>query len=967
MRRATDFQRRRSTWLRFVPILAFCCACFWTFTDRAQAQPVPGSQIRPDFQLHDFDDRRVIHCVRCELSQASVPYDPANTAAPSEKDLWVYGDTVILTSDLINRGRDIRIWARQLEVPKPVLLDVSGTPGRRFEPGTPPPVQGEQGAAGRSGGAGGDGTAAGDVILMVHELVGALRTRAMGGDGGRGQDGGRGGRGTKGGTGRAASCNSRDCGRCTCCSSKIYTGDQGGQGGRGGPGGTGGRGGLGGPGGRFDLYISGELVPADREKCNAGMPSASTVTYCVRGGSQGPAGGAGSGGDGGPGGDGGGNRQWGGGRFGMTGNCCRGDKCREVSGFGPRGPGGAHGAGGQQGQAGSPGATGAILRRHPAALSQFAAAGSPHQWRMTLEAAELDYLHGRFAAAVDKLRWLGDLLSAAEPFTDVHWVRARPQLVDRAEMTAFRTRVEALQIQLASGLDFYGKPSHAVPLLSIGKLEETVGSLLSIADIVQREWERYWQQNASREQRLAALDATRSEAENLMQRIDAELRSAATQQQEAETNVATLAEVLDRQQDLLVRQYDSFLTAVRVRLEYERDAAVLRTFGSVLGLSLQAGNQFRLIREHGKHFDSSKTRMDRFAYGISVLNGTVTGVRDLKRGYEQIRDTLDSAASPDAAKLVLDQQHLDEMIETFISWAPDAGEQLRPVVQQYFALVDQRNRAVLDLDALYQRSLDLEAERQTKQQELQRIAALRTGEHDPQLPEYVGFMANTYSDLREKLLRYLHQENRAFEYWTLTERSFDLTGTALGQLAGAHATLIDEVRREMERIGRASELHWRPLVVRREDYPLAFELFEQTGVLTVSLPIGAPRFDHLVQTTIDRVRIRVPGASTDSGFLGLRLSHAGAVSVRGEGGREFAFVHAPILNKAYEVDLETGDVQIEPVLGGGRDFIGVSPFTTWRLDFNVGTNQGLDRGSIEQVTFEFWGHARTFGHLQDQP
>ena len=108
------------------------------------------------------------------LSQAEVPYviTPGVPVAASETDLVVYGDTVTITGDLVNPGRQIAIYARQIICGSLTFISTAGAdPVTDYQPGDPAQqTDNNSGAAGAGGGAGSTGLAAGALILAAESI-----------------------------------------------------------------------------------------------------------------------------------------------------------------------------------------------------------------------------------------------------------------------------------------------------------------------------------------------------------------------------------------------------------------------------------------------------------------------------------------------------------------------------------------------------------------------------------------------------------------------------------------------------------------------------------------------------------------------------------------------------------------------------------------------------------------------------
>lgn len=108
------------------------------------------------------------------LSQAELPYviAPGVPVAASSADVVVYGDTVTITGDLVNPGRQIAIYARQIICGGLTFISTAGAdPVTDYKPGDPAQQTNQaNGAAGAGGAAGSTGLAAGALILAAESI-----------------------------------------------------------------------------------------------------------------------------------------------------------------------------------------------------------------------------------------------------------------------------------------------------------------------------------------------------------------------------------------------------------------------------------------------------------------------------------------------------------------------------------------------------------------------------------------------------------------------------------------------------------------------------------------------------------------------------------------------------------------------------------------------------------------------------
>ncbi len=132
---------------------------------------VPGSTL----QVIQLDgDALSIVGFAVSLSQSDVPYtiEPDAPVAASSTDLLVYGDTVTITGDLVNPGRTIAIYARQIVVGATAFISVSGAdPLTTYIAGQPAAqTDTTDGDPGANGAPATNGPGAGTLILAAESI-----------------------------------------------------------------------------------------------------------------------------------------------------------------------------------------------------------------------------------------------------------------------------------------------------------------------------------------------------------------------------------------------------------------------------------------------------------------------------------------------------------------------------------------------------------------------------------------------------------------------------------------------------------------------------------------------------------------------------------------------------------------------------------------------------------------------------
>ncbi|MEM7395055.1 MAG: hypothetical protein AAF492_22215, partial [Verrucomicrobiota bacterium] len=137
-------------------------------TKKKNAAPPVATEL-----IHDTDDALTIHGLNITLSQANLPYTihPEKKLA-SARDFAVYADTITLTENLTNPGRNIRLCAREIILENPTVIDVSGADADHdYRPDQPADQDDLSPAA--PGAHGEDGTDAGDSghIFIAAERI----------------------------------------------------------------------------------------------------------------------------------------------------------------------------------------------------------------------------------------------------------------------------------------------------------------------------------------------------------------------------------------------------------------------------------------------------------------------------------------------------------------------------------------------------------------------------------------------------------------------------------------------------------------------------------------------------------------------------------------------------------------------------------------------------------------------------
>eukprot|EP00668_Euglena_longa_P029639 GGOE01036999.1.p1 GENE.GGOE01036999.1~~GGOE01036999.1.p1 ORF type:complete len:1074 (+),score=177.60 GGOE01036999.1:33-3224(+) len=649
---------------------------------------------------------------------------------------------------------------------------------------------------------------------------------------------------------------------------------------------------------------------------------------------------------------------------------------------GPKGKKGRRGAEGLHGKSGHAAIAASSLAELLLAL------GLQHCQMMRHLAEEL-FLAEEISAAQSTLEWLCELTAtSSDPsFTEIH------------------RRCDTLLTFLQKGHDVFGRPFNFTPLLSLSSYIAHNHALLERLVHAEALHESISSQVTTAREQRQQLEATILMASTDICQLERGIQQNKMQKAQAESEAMRLTSLMERGMPMLQRAKTAFFNAVVKTVEGEE--------GDRLRSDL-----WDRFTELGRSSEKLWTKVPRkrpLQYSLREALRTL----EVLAVESKVLCKVFSWTPPTSKtlQLKLNAQDIDQWVKEY-SQLPEGAvydrharqyQEWRSSRDHHTALASQLHQTIIsDSARLRQRKADVQETRSSLAHGLP-TAATRVG----------PLMQHHLDALRQELLESLHSQNQALCYATLQRRPFRTCGNATILLEAEAASMELAAIKALTNIGREKQ-HFAglPIIITREDSPAVFQSLEEDGVASFTIALAHPAFDGLCHIGVQRVAVWLPGAiergAVSSGpFIQCRLVHTGAsVAVRSCTNWRHEFCHPPraTLVSCYTAKrpvagkrpnaadpkeegrgLSLGDPLAplavpphytheaqrayashpglraarqqcpESELGGGADYLELSPAATWRLeavDALTGeplSGDGVDFGGLDLIAIFFDG------------
>jgi flagellar capping protein FliD len=777
----------------------------------------------------------------------------------------------------------------------------------------------------------------------------ALTLLAQGGRGGRGQDGHAGMKGRKGENGVETGIENMGS-----CYDGVYSypspavGKVGGKGGKGGDAGHSGKGGMGGS-------IS----------VNVLAPDAFALMHSVAAGLGGDAAQAGGRGPGGQGGD---------GAYCILVEMSRGSlnsqKIREQAPDGPDGEMGVEadfkGAPGLPGSAGTP----LLLNAEPYkegnpvpvfSYTSLSAALPLTLFFITQNTAGLAFLNARAEEDFEYARTLYQwLIDCNKPFADGA-AKAGLKTEEAKVRSTLCNSAMAEMLRLAQGLDFYGHSYNWAPVLTLKSLEQRCSEIVALGSVIENQFRDYTDTERTLKEKLGALSSAKQQIalktgniQAEIKRLDTEIGEMLKHLESYDKNVAAQLDLLNSTEYKFKKELENYLIE-----QHQTDFfQFMEMLGTVVSCVGGLGGAIGGTVSAFKALNEAESFVKEVKGVVKVLKKVKGGIDNLIKGYKAIKEYA-TREEPNGAKLLVDSEEFDEMLEEYLGKFP-AADELRAAVDHYIELAQARNMAAYNYTALIGQKLSLQKQSEQIQAELPYIDAQAGAYRDTMLPVFSAFMRTAYERVRRDLLRKLYEENRAYEYWSLETDEFAVSNSSIAALAATHERLVADIDAFRE-ANDAFETFTQVVEISAEKFPAAFAALPKQQCLVFELDIRTtPGFANMRHIMVQAFELRFPDITGSGKTLSVSLVHSGlAVFNRlpdpQAAGSLVMFSHKPRA-KFFKIDYGNAENKAGGTIGDdSQGYAGLSPFTTWKLDFSLAGNDWLDLKSIQRVVLKLSG------------
>lgn len=347
---------------------------------------------------------------------------------------------------------------------------------------------------------------------------------------------------------------------------------------------------------------------------------------------------------------------------------------------------------------------------------------------------------------------------------------------------------------LSKGLDYYGNPPSAVPLVNFSVLSQAIDSQLTYFQQVEQAYANYFvalqKQIQTRDQIAAAgasAQAAVAQSQQVVTDLEARLENLAGQIAAYDTPIGAKKEVLGLVMDNAVSDinaYYNFAWADGFGLFKDILGAVTSAAflpeSSLMGVTQGISVIGDLVNTLGVQATTTITNDQGVSVNKAYLVNQVVSVENsakgLFEGYQQLDNGQLQPDDPGAAKLLMLESQFENVMGGFQQELPDDIEAVEKAFQDYIGVVVDRNNAILQYNAYVNVIGNYVAQQQAAQQLLDQVNSQSFDEQDPGLPSLVSAMATIYQVTRDQLMATFYNASRALQFWSLSNSNFLAAG-----------------------------------------------------------------------------------------------------------------------------------------------------------------------------------------------
>ena len=522
-------------------------------------------------------------------------------------------------------------------------------------------------------------------------------------------------------------------------------------------------------------------------------------------------------------------------------------------------------------------------------------------------------------------------------------------------------------MRLQQGLDFYGNSYNWAPVLNLSYLTVRTDNIIALGKEVEKQYNKYLKKGATDEDRMTAFRTAKEEIDLKLGAFADEAVKLTAQIESFRTEVEECSEDMRRQRTLLVEGQLKFKDELikHLRKESELELAdfldILGTvIGCVGGVVGGAGGIKTAIDAVKKAEEFSK----QVKGVVEIFKKAKATIENISKAYSTVKDLIDKD-NPNAAKILVDADEFNAMLKEYLGKLDSAGE-LRKAMDYYLELAQARNMAAYNYTTLVAQLLGAQAQHAQLYDGIQHVNAQMAVHQDNLLPIYTAYLKDAYEEVQQKLLRNIYQENRAYQYWSLEKRQLQAENLNIGTLAAAHDRLMTAI--DSFRENNDFSNFRQTVTISVERYPGEFAAMLDSRSLAFTLDIrDEENFKNMRYIVARSFKLEFPDFAKEEDVLYLNLIHSGQAMFnsdvkRNKPGTLHAFSHRPRV-RDYQIDFGNRQNMAGGNLGEDSEgYIGLSPFTLWRIDFDLDGNDWLDLEALKTIkTIELTFEGRMLG------
>lgn len=555
------------------------------------------------------------------------------------------------------------------------------------------------------------------------------------------------------------------------------------------------------------------------------------------------------------------------------------------------------------------------------------------------------------------------LININQPFTDSS-AKIDPAKVSKPEQQV-RARVHDSAVvslmRLQQGLDYYGHSHNWTPVLNLSNLTGRTGELIQLGKVVEDQFNRYLDKGLADKERMKAFTQAKQEIDLKLAQFDAEIEKLKPQIDSLWTEVEKHSEALRRQRTLLVEGQLKFKDDL-IKYLREQNDLTFETFLDMLGTVIGcAGGVVEGVGGIKTAIDALK-KAEKFSKQIKsvveIFKKAKATIDNISKAYSSVKDTFDDG-NANAAKVLVDGDAFDKLLKEYLDKVDSAGE-LRQALDYYVKLGQARNMAAYNYTTLVAQMLTIQTQHDQLFHGIQHINAEMAARQDNVLPVYTAYLKDAYEDVQRNLLRNIYQENRAYQYWALKNRQLRTDDLNIATLAATHQSLISDIDAFRENSQSFNDFD-QQVIISADRYPNEFADLRRSRALTFKLDIRHEEgFQNMRYIIAREFKLKFPEVNDRTHVLFVNVVHTGESVLNSDTdldkpGALHVFSHRPRVSP-YKIDFKNPANTAGGKLGDdSQGYIGVSPFSLWRLDFNLRGNEWLDLNTLTTVQLTFSG------------